>query len=51
MRLPEDFKRARHKKEEGLSLDQCFSHPIIHREIRGDKVFVPLDLKRIWNQI
>lgn len=30
MRLPEDFKRARHQKEEGLSLDQCFSHPIIY---------------------
>ncbi|CAI9394549.1 hypothetical protein BACSP_03781 [Bacillus sp. T2.9-1] len=49
MRLPEDFIRARHKKE-GLSLDQCFSNPIIHREIHGNKVFVLLDLKRIWNQ-
>lgn len=56
MRLPEDFKdflgvnpRARHKKEE-VSIDQRFSHLIIHREIHGDKVFVPLDLNRIWNQ-
>ncbi|MCM3676645.1 hypothetical protein M3699_23060 [Peribacillus simplex] len=56
MRLPEDFKnfleinQARHKTE-GLSLETCFSHLIIHKEIHGDKVFVPLDLKRIWNRL
>ncbi|MEF2096736.1 hypothetical protein V3595_18970 [Bacillus sp. CFBP9009] len=55
MQLPEDFKNflginpARHKTE-GLSLDPCFSQLIIHKEIHGDKVVVPLD-KRIWNRL
>ncbi|MBT2602030.1 hypothetical protein J7E55_03000 [Bacillus sp. ISL-53] len=54
MRLPEDFRNflginpARHKKEE-LS-DSYFPNLIIHKEIHGDKVFVPLDLKKIWNR-
>jgi hypothetical protein len=42
--------RAR-RKELMDNLDQYFSNPIIHREIHGDKVYVPLDLKRIWNRI
>ncbi len=56
MRLPQDFKNflgvnpARHKTE-GLSLDPCFTHLIIHKEIHGDKVYVPLDIKRIWNRL
>ncbi len=41
--------RARHK-EIVKSLDQCFSNPIIHKEIHGDKIYVPLDLDRIWNR-
>lgn len=41
---------ARHKTE-GLSLEPYFSHLIIHKEIHGDKVFVPIDLKRIWNRL
>ncbi len=56
MQLPEDFKHflginpARHKTE-GLSVDPCFSQLIIHKEIHGNKVFVPLDLKRVWNRL
>ncbi|WP_260288749.1 hypothetical protein [Peribacillus aracenensis] len=56
MRLPEDLKNlleinpARHKTE-GLNLDPCFSHLIVHKEIQGDKVFVPLDLTRVWNRL
>lgn len=42
--------RARHK-ELMDSLDQSFANPIIHREIHGDKVYVPLDLNRVWNRI
>lgn len=40
----------RHKTE-GLSLEPYFSHLIIHKEIHGDKVFVPIDLKRIWKSL
>ncbi|MFC0274915.1 hypothetical protein ACFFIX_26805 [Metabacillus herbersteinensis] len=42
--------RARLKKERE-NLDQYFETPIIHREIQGDKIHVPLNLDRIWNQI
>ncbi|MFC0270431.1 hypothetical protein ACFFIX_03020 [Metabacillus herbersteinensis] len=42
--------RARLKKEIE-NLDQYFETPIIHREIHGDKIHVPLNLDRIWNQI
>lgn len=40
----------RHKTE-GLSLEPYFSHLIIHKEIHGDKVFVSIDLKRIWKRL
>jgi hypothetical protein len=41
--------RTRYK--EGVdSLDQFFTTPIIHRQIHGDEIYVPLDLNRIWNQ-
>lgn len=56
MQLPEDFKNflginpARHKTE-GLSVNPCFSQLIIHKEIHGNRVFVPLDLKRVWNRL
>ena len=42
--------RARHKELNNF-LNQSFENPIIHREIHGDRVFVPLDLNRIWNRI
>ncbi|MGG0717641.1 hypothetical protein ABE096_08585 [Robertmurraya massiliosenegalensis] len=42
--------RTRHKKEVD-HLDQSFKNPIIHRQIHGDKVFVPLNLEKVWNQI
>lgn len=42
--------RARHKKEVDC-LDRSFENPIIHRQIHGDKVYVPLNLEKIWNQI
>ncbi len=41
--------RARHKELE--KLEQSFTNPIIHREIHGEKVYVPLDLSRIWDRI
>lgn len=42
--------RARHKNNVDR-LDQYFETPIIHREIHGDKIYVPLNLDRVWNQI
>jgi hypothetical protein len=42
--------RARHK-ELIDSLEQSFTNPIIHREIHGEKVYVPLNLSRIWDRI
>jgi hypothetical protein len=44
-------KRVRHKTNTSLSLEQYFEEPIIHREIQGDRVYVPLDLNRAWNKI
>ncbi|WP_251555545.1 hypothetical protein [Neobacillus muris] len=44
--------KTRAKRKELMdSLEQSFSNPIIHREIHGDKVYVPLDLNRVWDRI
>ncbi|MCM3570926.1 hypothetical protein [Neobacillus mesonae] len=42
--------RARHKYERE-QMDQSFENLIIHKEIHGDKVYVLLNLERVWNQI
>ncbi|MFE3835376.1 hypothetical protein ACFXOW_23130 [Bacillus subtilis] len=42
--------RAR-QKNFFVSLEESFKNPIIHKEIHGDKVYVPLDLSRIWDRI
>jgi hypothetical protein len=44
-------KRVRHKKNECQSLMNYFKKPIIHKEIHGDRVYVPLRISRIWNGI
>ncbi|MCM3693114.1 hypothetical protein [Neobacillus niacini] len=44
-------KRARHRIRESESFMQYFKKPIIHKEIHGDRVFVPLRISRIWNGI
>jgi hypothetical protein len=44
-------KRARPKKSESHSLMHYFKKPIIHKEIHGDRVYVPLRISRIWNGI
>lgn len=43
--------RARRKTREDHSMDANFENPIIHRQIRGDKVYVPLNLGRVWNHV
>lgn len=44
-------KRARHKTSESQSLMHYFRKPIIHKEIHGDRVYVPLRISRVWNGI
>ncbi|WP_187360392.1 C2 domain-containing protein [Priestia megaterium] len=41
--------KARHKKGV-VDLDQ-YVNLIIHKQIHGDKVYFPLNLDRVWNQI
>jgi len=43
--------KARHKGLNKSFDDQSFTNLIIHREIHGGKVYVPLDLNKIWNRI
>ncbi|WHY00514.1 hypothetical protein [Neobacillus sp. DY30] len=43
--------RARRNNSESQSLMQYFKKPIIHKEIHGDRVYVPLRISRIWNGI
>jgi hypothetical protein len=46
--LYEESNRRRGKEEK--SLDELFERPILHRQIKGDEVYVPLDLVRLgWN--
>jgi hypothetical protein len=42
--------RARRKELLNNSLDAHFLNPILHKEIHGDEIYVPLDLNRIWNK-
>jgi hypothetical protein len=42
---------VRHKKGKKRSLEDYFENPIIHKEIQGDRVFVPLNIDRVWNEI
>jgi hypothetical protein len=44
-------KRARHRNSESQSFMQYFKKPIVHKEIHGDRVYVPLRINRIWNGI
>ncbi|MGG3858088.1 hypothetical protein ABET41_08985 [Metabacillus fastidiosus] len=43
--------QARRKTKPSPCLDKCFEKPIIHRQILGDKVYVPLNLNRVWNEL
>ena len=44
-------KRARTKTNKSLYWEHYFQEPIIHREIQGDRVYVPLNLNRAWNKM
>jgi hypothetical protein len=42
---------ARHRMKLNHSKEEQFKNPIIHREIQEDKVHVPLNLERLWNEV
>lgn len=44
-------KTARHTKDEKRSLDSYFKNPIIHKQISGERVYVPLNINRVWNEV
>ncbi|MFC0471037.1 hypothetical protein ACFFHM_11235 [Halalkalibacter kiskunsagensis] len=35
-------------KQENYQLKDLFGKPIFHRQINGDKVYIPLDKERFW---
>ena len=43
--------RARRKMRKDYYHDANFENPIIHKQIQGEKVYVPLNLGRVWNQV
>ncbi|OIK16143.1 hypothetical protein BIV60_06675 [Bacillus sp. MUM 116] len=42
-------KRARHKVSGKHNFEKYSLNPIIHREIHGERIYVPLNLKKVWN--
>ncbi len=42
--------RTKHKIDLEIS-DECSFNPIIHKQIHGDEVYVPLNLSSIWSTI
>ncbi|UAL53092.1 hypothetical protein [Metabacillus dongyingensis] len=43
--------RKARRKNQMYYLENSFKNPIVHREINGDKIYVPLNMERVWNQI
>lgn len=44
-------RRVRHNRSKKHSLEENFEKPILHKEIHGERVFVPLNMERVWNEI
>ncbi|MCQ6282614.1 hypothetical protein [Bacillus sp. EB600] len=42
---------ARHRKKPNYYLEEQFENPIIHQQVYGNKVYVPLNIDRTWNQV
>lgn len=40
--------KARKKTEENNT--DPFSYLLLHRQIHGDKIYVPLNISKLWNQ-
>lgn len=45
--LYEESSRSRGKGKDEKSLEELFQRPILHRQINGDEVYIPLDLVRL----
>ncbi|MGO4889534.1 hypothetical protein ACJ2A9_17450 [Anaerobacillus sp. MEB173] len=47
-----DFVKQSNVKRKGENYDmkELFKNPLIHREITGDQIFIPLDTKRLWGR-
>ncbi|MEH7082268.1 hypothetical protein V7139_05980 [Neobacillus drentensis] len=43
--------RARRKMRKEPCFDTNFKNPIVHKQIHGEKVYVPLNIGRVWNQV
>ncbi|RNA66923.1 hypothetical protein EBO34_17120 [Alteribacter keqinensis] len=50
MSYTDPFDKTATRKPEHYNLDELFVKPLIHRDIKGDKVYQALDLDRIWNE-
>ncbi|MBM7652638.1 hypothetical protein [Neobacillus cucumis] len=44
-------RKARHNQSKKHSLEENFERLILHKEIHGERVFVPLNMERVWNEI
>lgn len=42
---------ARHRAKPNHYLVEQFENPIIHQQIDGNKVYVPLNIDRTWTQV
>ncbi|WP_209125158.1 hypothetical protein [Alkalihalobacillus sp. BA299] len=42
--VPTEVKR----KQEKYNMEELFKNPLIHRQISGDEIYIPLDTKRLW---
>ncbi|MBS4212641.1 hypothetical protein [Neobacillus rhizophilus] len=50
-RLMGERTKARRKSRARLHFEQFIEEPIIRREIHGERVYVPLRLQQIWNEV
>ncbi|USK29416.1 hypothetical protein LIT32_04645 [Bacillus sp. CMF21] len=39
--------RKARRKNQMYYLENSYKNPIVHREINGDKIYVPLDMERV----
>lgn len=40
-------KQVRHRQE-SYDINALFKKPLLHRQIKGEEVYVPLDTNRLW---
>ena len=38
-------------KESIYDMNQLFKNPLIHRQITGDEIYVPLNTKKLWGDL